>query len=229
MDLSSDSGSAREEIEEGEVVDEAQTTSGGKETGHENVVRNTRGGVEREEESQEKVARKVSVEGGRAGRDESDPGGENMPSVDEGSISSSSGDVAKKSGEVCFGTVTTGDKIIAAPDSGEKEPESSATDDSGSKVDDTGTATGEQAAGEDVKSSGNPNTSVPVGAPQEGEDVHETGEAGAVGQEKRPGGRRSRARGPWRGEFKSVRRERYLKQLLIRGDNVVMVWEAPQS
>lgn len=44
---------------------------------------------------------------------------------------------------------------------------------------------------------------------------------------KRSGRRRDRHRGPWRGELKEVKRERFLKQLLIRGDNVVMIWEAP--
>lgn len=42
------------------------------------------------------------------------------------------------------------------------------------------------------------------------------------------GRRRDRHRGPWRGgAVVPVRRQRFLKQLLIRGDNVVMVWEAP--
>ncbi|CAM9453026.1 unnamed protein product [Sphacelaria rigidula] len=43
------------------------------------------------------------------------------------------------------------------------------------------------------------------------------------------GGRRSRHKGRWRGELVEVRRTRYLKQLLIRGDNVVMVWQAPRA
>lgn len=42
------------------------------------------------------------------------------------------------------------------------------------------------------------------------------------------GRRRSRHKGPWRGELVPVRRQRFLKQLLIRGDNVVMIWEAPR-
>lgn len=44
----------------------------------------------------------------------------------------------------------------------------------------------------------------------------------------KPGRRRSRHKGPWCGDFVSVRRQRFLKQLLIRGDNVVMIWEAPR-
>ncbi|CAN0537063.1 unnamed protein product, partial [Laminaria digitata] len=129
-------------------------------------------------------------------------GRKNTPSVDEGNTSV---DVAAKIGDVCTETVSTGDNSTTAPDSGtpsETEPESSATETSGSKVGGTGTATGRQIAGDDVNSSGNPDTSVPVGAPQEEEGVHEKGEVEGVGQEKRPGGRRSRARGPWRGEFK---------------------------
>lgn len=42
-------------------------------------------------------------------------------------------------------------------------------------------------------------------------------------------GRRSRRKGPWRGELVPIRRQRFLKQLFIRGDNVVMVWEERRS
>ncbi|CAM9460361.1 unnamed protein product [Scytosiphon promiscuus] len=41
--------------------------------------------------------------------------------------------------------------------------------------------------------------------------------------------RRHRGRGPWTGKLMPVRRQRFLKQVLIRGDNVVMIWEAPKS
>lgn len=55
-------------------------------------------------------------------------------------------------------------------------------------------------------------------------------EGGASGQteaKKKKSTRRSRGRGPWTGELVPVRRRRFLKQLMIRGDNVVMIWECP--
>lgn len=74
--------------------------------------------------------------------------------------------------------------------------------------------------------------SEPEGPDTTGARHDEEGERGSgtgARKPKRSSRRRSRRRGPWRGEFQEVRRERYLKQILIRGDNVVMVWEAPRS
>lgn len=59
--------------------------------------------------------------------------------------------------------------------------------------------------------------------PLGGQDI----DVGEVRPEQKKGRRRARNRGPWRGELVPVRRQRFLKQLLIRGDNVVMIWEAP--
>lgn len=56
-----------------------------------------------------------------------------------------------------------------------------------------------------------------------------SGETRAAEGRKKKATRRSRSKGPWTGELKPVARRRYLKQLLIRGDNVVMIWEAPKS
>lgn len=61
-----------------------------------------------------------------------------------------------------------------------------------------------------------------------GEGGDREGEEEDVRRSKsKSGRRRSRHKGPWRGELVAVRRQRFLKQLLIRGDNVVMIWEAP--
>lgn len=61
-----------------------------------------------------------------------------------------------------------------------------------------------------------------------GSNEHVGEQASRTRGAKWTGRRRHRRRGPWRGELKEVRRQRFLKQLLIRGDNVVMVWEAPR-
>lgn len=51
------------------------------------------------------------------------------------------------------------------------------------------------------------------------------GGSGTTEVMKKKSTRKSRGRGPWRGELVPVRRRRFLKQLMIRGDNVVMIWE----
>lgn len=61
----------------------------------------------------------------------------------------------------------------------------------------------------------------------------ERGSVGEAGASRTPGKgrkstRRSRGKGPWTGEFMLVRRRRFLKQVLIRGDNVVMISECPK-
>lgn len=48
------------------------------------------------------------------------------------------------------------------------------------------------------------------------------------GTERKRSSRRYRRKGVRTGEIKLVNRRRFLKQLLIRGDNVVMVWEEPK-
>lgn len=73
---------------------------------------------------------------------------------------------------------------------------------------------------------------VVVGVEMEGnsraEAKHGSGDDGVDGKKKpRSKSRRTRRKGPWRGELVEVKRKRFLKQLLIRGDNIVMVWEAP--
>lgn len=57
--------------------------------------------------------------------------------------------------------------------------------------------------------------------------VEEAG-ASATPDKSKKSTRRSRGKGPWTGELTPVRRRRFLKQLLIRGDNVVMIWECPR-
>ena len=69
--------------------------------------------------------------------------------------------------------------------------------------------------------------------PREAEMKKADTPAGGVEDERdgtlrRKSSRRSRRRGAPTGQVESVRRRRFLKQLLIRGDNVVMVWEAPK-
>lgn len=54
----------------------------------------------------------------------------------------------------------------------------------------------------------------------------ENGGASRTVEVKKKSTRRSRGRGPWTGELVPVRQRRFLKQLLIRGDNVVMIWES---
>lgn len=51
-------------------------------------------------------------------------------------------------------------------------------------------------------------------------------ERGGTGRKK--SSRRYRRRGVRTGEIQLVKRRRFLKQLLIRGDNIVMVWEEPK-
>eukprot|EP00903_Cladosiphon_okamuranus_P011581 g10894.t1 len=56
----------------------------------------------------------------------------------------------------------------------------------------------------------------------------EGGGASGTTSVKKKSSRKSRGRGPWTGELVPVRRRRFLKQLMIRGDNVVMIWESPK-
>lgn len=73
----------------------------------------------------------------------------------------------------------------------------------------------------------------PLAEGKAGVDDGERGDLRGDGQSKpetrrNKSSRRHRGRGPWTGELMPVRRERFLKQVLIRGDNVVMIWEPPK-
>lgn len=58
--------------------------------------------------------------------------------------------------------------------------------------------------------------------------VEDSADSAQVGKGKKKS-RRTRHKGPWRGAMAPVRQQRFLKQVLIRGDNVVMILEAPGS
>lgn len=148
-----------------------------------------------------------------------------------GSVSWGAGHEGGGVGSGAGGSGSFEDKGVAEPREGGGGGEAGGKDAEHTE-DDTGLAYAERADGrkEQSGSSGRrreeeEDTTEPEGSFGERGSVAGAGSSSRkMGKGKRST-RRSRGKGPWTGELIPVQRRRFLKQLLIRGDNVVMIWE----